>query len=86
MKRLRAQSTPGDACPRRTQQRRGALRGVRYHRRAVAGLQDRYGPCMGREKARKPRKPGKQTPRIVDLPNVSVETKKNVVLNHIMSA
>ncbi|MEU6400721.1 hypothetical protein ABZ867_27545 [Streptomyces cinnamoneus] len=41
---------------------------------------------MGREKARKPRKPGKQTPRIVDLPNVSVETKKNVVLNHIMSA
>ncbi|MGW6202041.1 hypothetical protein ACWF9B_00070 [Streptomyces sp. NPDC055089] len=41
---------------------------------------------MGREKMRKPRKPGKQTPRIVDMPNVSVETKKNVVLNHIMSA
>ncbi len=35
---------------------------------------------------RKPRKPGKLTPRIVDMPNVSTETKKNVVLNHIMSS
>ncbi|MBT2439952.1 hypothetical protein J7E93_07420 [Streptomyces sp. ISL-36] len=34
---------------------------------------------MGREKARKPRKPEKQVPRIVDMPNVSAETKKNVV-------
>ncbi|MET7534516.1 hypothetical protein ACFWB1_27065 [Streptomyces goshikiensis] len=41
---------------------------------------------MGREKARKPHKPGRQTPRIVDLPNVPVDTKKNMVLNHIMSA
>lgn len=41
---------------------------------------------MGREKRGKPRKPGKQTPRIVDMPNVPVETKKNVVLSHIMSA
>ncbi|MFF8431705.1 hypothetical protein ACF07Y_42570 [Streptomyces sp. NPDC016566] len=41
---------------------------------------------MGREKRGKPRKPGKQTPRIVDMPNVSVETKKNVILTHIMSA
>ncbi|MEV5204206.1 hypothetical protein [Streptomyces sp. NPDC053720] len=41
---------------------------------------------MGREKVGKPRKPGKQTPRIVDMPNVPAETKKNVVLNHIMSA
>ena len=40
---------------------------------------------MGREKMRKPRKPGKPTPRIVDMPNVSAEMKKNVVLNHIMS-
>lgn len=35
---------------------------------------------------RKPRKPGKQTPRTGYMPNVSVETKKNVVLKHIMSA
>jgi hypothetical protein len=41
---------------------------------------------MGREKQGKPRKPGKQTPRIVDMPNVPAETKKNVVLTHIMSA
>lgn len=41
---------------------------------------------MGREKKGKPRKPGKQAPRIVDMPNVSVETKKNVILNHIMSS
>ncbi|MFC9646728.1 hypothetical protein ACFTZF_51380 [Streptomyces mirabilis] len=38
---------------------------------------------MGREKQGKP---GKQTPRIVDMPNVPVETKKNVILSHIMSA
>ncbi|MET9603152.1 hypothetical protein [Streptomyces sp. NPDC006459] len=47
---------------------------------------DRYCPRMGREKMRKPHKPGRQTPRIVDMPNVPAETKKNVVLSHIMSA
>ncbi|MFE9499821.1 hypothetical protein [Streptomyces collinus] len=40
---------------------------------------------MGREKRGKPRKPGKQTPRIVDMANVPEETKKGVILNHIMS-
>ncbi|MEU3855676.1 hypothetical protein [Streptomyces sp. NPDC029554] len=40
---------------------------------------------MGREKMHKPRKADKPKPRIVDMPNVSVETKKNVVLSHIMS-
>lgn len=41
---------------------------------------------MGREKARKPRKPHKETPRIVDMAAVSPKTKKNVVLSYIMSA
>ncbi|MGW1871621.1 hypothetical protein ACWCPS_39700 [Streptomyces mauvecolor] len=41
---------------------------------------------MGREKAHKPRKPHRETPRIVDMATVSVETKKNVVLSYIMSA
>ncbi|UUA11585.1 MULTISPECIES: hypothetical protein [Streptomyces] len=40
---------------------------------------------MGRDKMHKPRKQGKPKPRIVDMPNVPVETKKNVVLSHIMS-
>lgn len=39
---------------------------------------------MGREKARKPRKPEKEIPRIVDMANVSAETKKNVVLSNII--
>lgn len=41
---------------------------------------------MGREKPGKPRKPHRETPRIVDMTTVSVETKKNVVLSYIMSA
>ncbi|WP_329295557.1 hypothetical protein [Streptomyces sp. NBC_01455] len=41
---------------------------------------------MGREKPNKPRKPQRETPRIVDMPNVSVRTKKNVVITHIMSS
>ncbi|WP_371637715.1 hypothetical protein OG988_40615 [Streptomyces zaomyceticus] len=38
---------------------------------------------MGREKPNKPRKPRGETPRIIDMPNVSVETKKNAVLSCI---
>ncbi|MGW1728230.1 hypothetical protein ACWCQK_35745 [Streptomyces sp. NPDC002306] len=41
---------------------------------------------MGREKANKPRKPQKETPRIVDMPSISVGAKKNLVLSHIMSS
>lgn len=41
---------------------------------------------MGRDKARKPRRPrGEQEiPRLVDMVNVSAQTKKNAVLSYIM--
>ncbi|MFJ4795148.1 hypothetical protein [Kitasatospora purpeofusca] len=41
---------------------------------------------MGRDKARKPRKPAGDgaVPRFIDLPSVSLDTKKDVVLSNIM--
>ncbi|MFB7360545.1 hypothetical protein [Streptomyces gardneri] len=46
--------------------------------------QSREDVAMGREKPNKPRKPRGETPRFVDMPNISVEMKKNLVLSYIM--